>query len=560
MQLYDKEFWDFLASIPDDSSSIDELTTPLSKSLSRFGPQLKIGKLDFRLDTQPSLFEPKGNNNYYMLFCSKDGYDHARQITDVFSDSNMPGNVMTFTSFLLNGTTWSEEDEMTIHIFHKSLFMVYSRIQLNGIVNKISTQDILTGILSLNALIRLQPKICAKRNIEEYTCVFINLKNFRFVNLNFGNEIGDELIRKIAHRFSHMLEEDEYVARPGGDNFVALIRNERIEDFLTSIFSIRINISTPSVSQIFDVPVRAGLYRFEKDDPIGKGVSCASLALLSAKKSVRHDYKWFNEEMLQVSHKNKHIMDLFPHAIESHEFEVYYQPKVDSTSTLCGCEALVRWRRNGQLIPPNDFIPLLEKSSNICTLDFYVLEEVCRQIRSWIESDIPPVRVSVNFSKMHLHNRHLADDILSVMNKYHIAAKYIDIELTESSAYENFESLSMFVHKMKTHGVFTSIDDFGTGYSSLNLLKNLPVDVIKLDKTFLDDIPNAKDKDTIVLRSIIRMLNELGIQIICEGVETMEQRDFLLSLGKPIIQGYLYDKPLPAKEFEQRLINKKYSI
>lgn len=560
MQLYDKEFLDFLASIPDDSSSIDELTMPLSKSLSRFGPQLKIGKLDFRLDTQPSLFEPKGNNNYYMLFCSKDGYDHARQITDVFSDSNMPRNVMTFTSFLLNGTTWSEEDEMTIHIFHKSLFMVYSRIQLYGIVNKVSTQDILTGILSLNALIRLQPKICAKRNIEEYTCVFINLKNFRFVNLNFGNEVGDELIRKIAHRFSHMLEEDEYVARPGGDNFVALIRNERIEDFLTSIFSIRINISTPSVSQIFDVPVRAGLYRFEKDEPIGKGVSSASLALLTAKKSVRHDYIWFNEEMLQVSHKNKHIMDLFPHAIESHEFEVYYQPKVDSTSTLCGCEALVRWRRNGQLIPPNDFIPLLEKSSNICTLDFYVLEEVCRQIRSWIESDIPPVRVSVNFSKMHLHNRHLADDILSVMNKYHIAAKYIDIELTESSAYENFESLSMFVHEMKTHGVFTSIDDFGTGYSSLNLLKNLPVDVIKLDKSFLDDIPNAKDKDTIVLRSIIRMLNELGIQIICEGVETMEQRDFLLSLGKPIIQGYLYDRPLPAKEFERRLINKNYSI
>lgn len=560
MQLYNKDFLDFLASIPDYSSTIDEVVMSLSKSLSRFAPQIKIGKIDFRIDSQPSMFEPKDNNNYYMLFCSKDGYEHSKQITDVFSDSNMPGNIMTFTSFLPIGTTWSEEDEMNIHIFHKSLFMICSRTQLNSLVNKVATQDMLTGILNLNTLIRLQPKICATRNIDQYTCVFINLKNFRYVNLNFGSEIGDELLRKIAHRLSHMLKEDEYVARPGGDNFVALIQNERVEEFLTSIFSIRINISTPAVSQVFDILVRAGLYAYQKNDPIGKGVSNASLALLDAKKSVRHDYKWFSEEMLQVSHKNKHIMDIFPHAIEYHEFEIHYQPKVDATSTLCGCEALVRWRRDGQLIPPDEFIPLLEKNSNICTLDFYVLEEVCKQIRSWIESDIPPVRVSVNFSKMHLHNRHLADDILSVMNKYHIAAKYIEIELTESSAYENFESLSAFVHEMKSHEVFTSIDDFGTGYSSLNLLKNLPVDVIKLDKSFLNDIPNSNMKDTIVLRSIIHMMNELGIRIVCEGVETVEQKDFLLSLGNPVIQGYLYDRPLPAKEFEQRLINKQYSI
>lgn len=560
MQLYDKDFLDFLSEIPEYATSIDDMIMPLSKALSHFAEKIKIGKTDYRLDTQPSLFEPKGNNHFYMLFCSKKGYDHAKQITDVFSDAIMPGNVMTFTSYLLNDVTWTEEDEINIHIFHKSLYMTCSRTQLSSLVNKVATRDILTGILSLGALIRMHDKITAKCAIENYTCIFMNLKNYRFVNLNFGNNIGDELLRKIAHRFTYMLEEDEYIARPGGDNFVALIKNEKVDTFLSNIFSIRINLSTPTLSQIFDIPLRAGLYPYKKGEVLGKGVENASVALLAAKKSVRHDYIWFHEEMLQVSNQNKHILDVFPHAIEAGEFEVYYQPKVDSASTLCGCEALVRWNRNGKTIMPNEFIPLLEKSSNICTLDFYVLEHVCKQIRSWIESDITPVRVSVNFSKMHLHNRHLAEDILSVMNKYHIAAKYINIELTESSAYENFDSLTEFVQNMKAHDVYTSIDDFGTGYSSLNLLKNLPIDEIKLDKSFLQDVPDCGPKDNIVLRSIIRMTNELGLKTICEGVETTAQRDYLLALGDIIIQGFLYDKALPVKEFEKRLVNKKYEI
>lgn len=560
MQLYDEDFLDFLSAIPDHASAIDEMIMPLSKALSQFASKIKIGKMDYKHDTQPNLFEPKGNNNYYMLYCSKYGYNHEKSVTDVFSDVSLPGNVMTFTSYASKDDAWTLEDETNIHIFHKSLFMTCSRTQLNGLVTKVATRDILTGIYTLNALARMQPQICEKHPISDYTCVFINLKNFRFINLNFGSNIGDELLRKIAHRFTYMLQEGEYVARPGGDNFVALILNERLKDFLSAIFSIRINISTPTLSQVFDIPLRAGLYAFQEGDVIPKGFSNASLALLNAKKSVRHDYVWFDEEMMLISHKNKQILDVFPHAIDAHEFEIHYQPKVDSNSMLCGCEALVRWRRNGELLPPDEFIPLLEKSSNICTLDFYVLEEVCRQIRSWIESDLTPVRVSVNFSKMHLHNRHLADDILSVMNKYHIASKYIDIELTESSAYENFDSLSEFVHNMKSHEVSTSIDDFGTGYSSLNLLKNLPVDIIKLDKSFLEDVPNCNPKDTVILRSIIHMTKELGLLTVCEGVETIEQRDFLCSLGELVIQGYLYDKPLPAKDFEKRLENKKYSI
>ena len=197
----------------------------------------------------------------------------------------------------------------------------------------------------------------------------------------------------------------------------------------------------------------------------------------------------------------------------------------------------------------------MEQEGTICVLDFYVLEAVCRDIRNWLDMGIEPVRISTNFSKIHLHNKNLAIDILRVLDRYQIDTKYIEIELTETCGYEDFESLSEFVDTMKEHGVHTSIDDFGTGYSSLNLLKDLNIDTIKLDKSFLNQNPNTKKKhaNEIVIKTIINMAQDLDMQVICEGVETVEQAKLLQTLHCPAVQGFLFDGPLSHDEFEKRL-------
>lgn len=262
----------------------------------------------------------------------------------------------------------------------------------------------------------------------------------------------------------------------------------------------------------------------------------------------------------------KEITTIFPKALRDMEFKVFYQPKVNlEDNRICGAEALVRWLKDGAIIPPNEFIPVLEREGKICSIDFYVLECVCKNIREWLDKGIEVVRISVNFSKLNLYNRHLTEEILSIMNKYGVENKYIEIELTEMSGYEDYEALCVFVDNMKKCGIKTSIDDFGTGYSSFNLIKDLNTDIIKLDRSFLINIDKGNRQhsrtDEIVIKNIVNMVNELDMEVIAEGVENVEQAEFLKKINCLKVQGFLFDKPLPIEEFEEVLCSKKvYSV
>jgi EAL domain-containing protein (putative c-di-GMP-specific phosphodiesterase class I) len=265
--------------------------------------------------------------------------------------------------------------------------------------------------------------------------------------------------------------------------------------------------------------------------------------------------------MLDRVMHDKEVSTIFKKALLNEEFVVYYQPKVDlNNNQLCGCEALVRWVKDGKVMPPMEFIPVLEREGSVCKLDFYVFEKVCRDINQWLRQGIEPVRISTNFSKAHLHNRSFADDIVSIMRKYEVDSRYLEVELTEMSGYEDYDALSVFVDEMKDYGVKTSIDDFGTGYSSLNLLKDLNVDVIKLDKSFLNNIEKKGESDEIVIKSIIKMVTDLNMKVIAEGVETVEQAEFLKDAECCMAQGFLFDKPLPRDEFEKRLKDRQYTV
>ena len=247
---------------------------------------------------------------------------------------------------------------------------------------------------------------------------------------------------------------------------------------------------------------------------------------------------------------------MFRDAITNEEFLVYYQPKVEARRyRMKGAEALCRWIHDGEMILPFRFIPVYERNGDICELDFYMLEHVCRDLRRWLDEGKTVVRTSVNLSREHMGDRHLVEHIVSIIDQHQIPHEYIEIELTETSTEVDYMELREIVNALHALGIHTSIDDFGVGYSSMNLLAELPWNMVKIDKSFVPLGTDEEDdkKKMVMLRSIISMANALELECIAEGVETARQVVLLKEQGCYFIQGYYFDRPLPVADFEERL-------
>ena len=241
----------------------------------------------------------------------------------------------------------------------------------------------------------------------------------------------------------------------------------------------------------------------------------------------------------------------------------YYQPKVDiSNNTICSSEALSRWFTNDEeILPPNKFIPILEQYGYICELDFYMLNKVCKDIKEQLEKGIEPVTVSINFSRYHFIDQKVdfsfIKRIISTIFNYAIDTKYIEIEFTEAGMLEDYTIINKFVEILHLYGIKVSIDDYGKGYSSLELLLQVPFDIIKMDKSFVDKYNT--ENGNVILSSTIDMMKKLGKTVICEGIENEDQLNYLKNINCDVVQGYYYDKPLPKEDYEKRLLCKKYS-
>jgi len=301
-----------------------------------------------------------------------------------------------------------------------------------------------------------------------------------------------------------------------------------------------------------------GIYDIVPGNNADDALNCATIALSYARQQNAKNVVWFEKKMRDTDLMAQDISIAFPKALKQGDMIVYYQPKVSlKDNSLCGCEALVRWVRDGLIVPPMDFIPALEREGTICDLDMYVFEKVCKDIRRWLDHGMKPVRVSVNFSKLHFKDERFAEHILDIIHRQGIPATYIEIELTEASGFESFDNFVEFSKIMRDNGIEVSIDDFGTGYSSLNVLKKLDVDIIKLDKSFIDTIRNEDVQDEVFIRNIVNMINELGMRVVAEGVETDTQVEFLKKIDCAAVQGYYYDRPMPRDRFEDRLLEKR---
>lgn len=548
----------FIDAALDNFKCLDEYYTATDSELATLAKKLHIGKLTGHVSMNPAQVMESSNEAYDIhinSYESESGYENKPL---VYSYTLGNGGQLSAEIYPQKNYEWNEEEEANALFITKLFVALASRASLFEIMTNSIYTDPVTKLLNPSGFMKNAAAISESNNIEDYAILFMNIKNFKYVNSVIGEREGDRVLEKYARVLKTQMHRNELVARFGGDNFVAIIRKENVDSFRKLIS--HMNVSTGA--QSFELVTRAGIsYCDNSGMGIPEYIDYANIAMGVSKIPGMPIHVVFEEAMLVRSHHQKRISSTFPKALRAREFVVYYQPKVRlEDKALCGAEALVRWISNNVIVPPLDFIPVLEKEGTVCQLDFYVLEEVCRTIAYWIKHGIDPVPVSVNFSKVHLINEELSDSIISVLKKYNVDGKYIEIELTEMSSHEDFLSLVNFVKAMADYGITTSIDDFGTGYSSLTLLKDLPVDIIKLDKSFVDGLIKADDKNTIVVTNTIHMIKQLDMLVLAEGVEEQSQADFLLSNGCDIVQGYLFDKPMPQADLENILNGRRSYI
>jgi diguanylate cyclase (GGDEF)-like protein len=405
-----------------------------------------------------------------------------------------------------------------------------------------------------------------KHNIDighrEGQCVavlMLDLDRFKAVNDSLGHTSGDELLTQVAVRIASRLREVDTVARLGGDEFTVLLTNIRhSEDAGRVAATIIAELARPFQLSLSD-DVRIGtsigisLYPQHGDTP-EKLMDQADLALYQAKKNGRCCFAYFSEELTTSVHERIALEYRLRKAIEQQELRVFYQPQVDIASgKIIGAEALVRWQdpQHG-LIPPIRFIPLAEETGLIIAIGEWVMHETCRQGKVWLDAGLPPLTLAVNVSPHQFRYSNIAELVTTVLAATRFPAQYLELELTESGLMEQQDDTIALLNALRSQGIHLAIDDFGTGYSSLAYLKRFPVDVLKIDKSFIDDIPHDQN-DTEIAATIIAMGHILGFKVLAEGVETAEQLAFLQAKGCDIYQGYFKSKPLPAENFAQLL-------
>ena len=391
-----------------------------------------------------------------------------------------------------------------------------------------------------------------------YCIVAIDIEHFRLFNKLYGRSSGDEVIRYIYTCLEQSaLEYDGIDAYLGGDNFVAFLPDDDevlncIRQKIVKKFSKWNN--TSAFFPLF------GVYTIKDTSVLPELMYDHAMLALS---HAEEDYKWhicrYTIEMESSLEEEVYLLAAIEEGLEKGEFTFFAQPQCNiATGQIVGAEALVRWQKpNGEVLLPGGFIPVLEKNKMIDQLDRYVWEKVCQWLKGWIDQGYSPVPISINVSRIDIYAMDVPKYIFSLLEKYQIPEYLIKIEITESAYTENNNRISHAVNTLRNRGLVVMMDDFGCGYSSLNMLKNIPVDVLKLDMRFLQFKEEERQKSANILEAIVNMAGLLHLPIVVEGVENESQEKFVQKLGCRYIQGFYYYKPLPIKKFEELLRDKR---
>ncbi len=522
-------------------------------AIEKIGSLLRIAMINVTFYRTPEN-EHRGEGNRLCLYRNgdpdMDRFHYQRE-------SMENGNLVVYSIHQKTGDPdWSEQEIEKIGVLAKMLFVYNGRARVMKMAEYLTFYDRDLSIHNLTYFTQYADGLISRNRIGRFTACYFNLRRFSNINQQVGRECGSHIMNIFVQQLCSLFtdEEEEMVCRIGGDNFIAIFYKEHTDSILKFLKGTEISVDTPVRTRVM-VTASAGFYNIpDSCDSSSSIVDCVSMAYNVAKDLDKEPYIFYDEELREHIREITMVQNLFPEALEKEEFLVYYQPKVNLKNyQLVGAEALCRWYHNGELIPPGKFIPVLEQNRAICALDFYMLEHVCRDIRSWLDEGRDVVKVSVNLSRCHFGNMNLLTNLLSIIDKYNVPHKYIEIELTETTTDVSFKDLKEIVFGLQEHGIDTAVDDFGTGYSSLNLVRELPWNVVKIDKSFLENNRDAPEQNRVMLKHIIAMSQEMGISSIVEGVETLEHVKLLKENNCFLAQGFCFDQPLPKNVFEERL-------
>ena len=426
---------------------------------------------------------------------------------------------------------------------------------------RLEAVDPLTGGRSKSQFFDDARKLLRKNGAKKWAIALFDIDKFKYVNDRLGYDEGNRMLERLHKTISDHLENDEVFARLSDDNFAIMIKDGTDSEITARINSIFTEFERRnSLFVKYPVVFSAGVCRMNQfmnethhaEVDISAAVDRCKIDKRTIKGPRNSSSAFYDGSIRDKALREKDYENTMPAALQRHEFQCYLQPKYGLRSrNIEGAEALIRWNsKDFGFISPGDFIPIAEKNGFVVELDFFILEEVCRTMRKWINDGKKPVVVSVNQSRLHLNYDDYIWRLREIVEKYDIPYEYIELELTESVFTENSEKLLKIMHKLHEIGFKLSLDDFGSGYSSLNMLKDMPVDVVKIDKEFFSDTMNTS-KGRAVISTVVDLAKNLDMDVISEGVETREQVEFLTEIHCAMVQGYYFAKPMPISDFEK---------
>ena len=546
---------------------LDELNTgegqyglPLLSDANYDHNLLELTSMWGKLKTEITEFRANGNNEKQLLSLSEEYFMLANDTVfsaEAYSSGKIRGLLHNCIIMLaIMAVTW-------IFIFWAASRKMLRLENTNQTLNDLTRRDPLTGVYQLDVFVERAQKLLDETKTadfqEKLAIVYTDFADFKYINDVFGYDFGNELLAEYGKIMMAGLSKKEICGRVSADNFVLLIRYQNKQEIVS-----RRRLDDQKLSEFLhesrnqgSLSTYCGICCVEdviEDLDINGFLTRANFARKTVKNGTNQNYVFYNEEIRRRLWKEKDIERKMKAALENQEFQVYYQPKVNLKTGKISCaEALVRWCSGDHaMITPDDFIPVFERKLMIDRLDQYVFERVCRWIRHLLDEGIQALPVSVNISRLQFYNENFVKRYVEIRDSYQIPPELLEIEFTESIVFDNTSAMLQIVKALRNAGFTCSIDDFGKGYSSLGMLKNLPVDILKIDRIFFLPGEN-RNRDLAVVEGIVEMARRLQIKTVAEGVEDAEQVEFLKSAGCDYVQGYYFYHPMPQSEYEKLL-------
>ncbi len=432
------------------------------------------------------------------------------------------------------------------------VFVAYRHnFSADQLITQLAYEDEITGGKNLNYFKEYVADILYKYQGMPFLIHRMDVSNFRYINEAYGHVRADELLKIIIEEATALFNSKELCVRMNADQFVMLTKNTQDLEERFFVFTDKVNARALDIGIRYPIKFKRGVYQVKNQE---YDITLLIDKANAARKTLTGDEKectaYYSEKLVVDMRKVDQIESEMETALFNGEFKMFIQPKWDIVKDhLYGGEALVRWmKEDGTMVYPNDFVPVFERNGFVEQLDFYMLEMACQLIRNNINEGREIYPISVNQSRVLLHNPTYIGRVSEILKRYDIPKGYIELEITETVLFTERAKMLTILKDLKEREVLLSMDDFGSGYSSLNMLKDFPFDVLKIDREFFSE-SIASESSTWILRKIIEMANGLGIRVICEGVETKDQVEMLQKIGCRYVQGYYYSKPIPAEKF-----------